>query len=363
MSSYPFLQQRFLALLEESGSVCEATGWRPVHLDFASRGQQVFMPLYAKDHSWGEYVFDWAWADAYRRLGLEYYPKLLTAIPFTPVTGPRIRGKSTPDKSLAAEVVQRVLTMAEDEGYPSWHLLFPDQPTLETLLEVPRLIHRTGVQYHWHNREYDNFAHFLGSLKSRKRKMIRRERQSVRQGGFEVQMLTGKQLDPAIWSFFYRLYVRTYVKRSGSAGYLTEAFFRGLGNVMPDQVAMALAFRGREPVAAALYFFDQDTLYGRYWGCAGEYEHLHFELCYYQGIQFAIERGLKRFDAGAQGEHKILRGFEPVLTHSLHWIREPRLARAIGDFVEREHRHNLLHISQAESLLPYSETYREKRGD
>lgn len=361
MPDYPFLQQQFLDALEDSGSVCQRTGWTPRHLRvFRDGGEIAFMPLYLKSHSWGEYVFDWAWADAYRRHGLNYYPKLVSAIPFTPATGPRIRFAPGADReSATARLIGQGLELARETGASSWHVLFPGEDQLallDTLGEEHGFMRRTGVQYHWFNRGYNTFDDFLGELVSRKRKMIRRERRQVIEQGLDIRMLTGGEIDPEIWDFFYGLYQRTYLKRSGSAGYLTRNFFHALAEVLPDQVAMAVARRDGAPVAAALYFFDDQTLYGRYWGCTQEYEFLHFELCYYCGIDFAISRRMAMFDAGAQGEHKILRGFEPVTTHSLHWIAEPAFAEAVRQFLRDEEIQMERYRIEAAQLLPYKIT-------
>ncbi|MFA5496062.1 MAG: GNAT family N-acetyltransferase [Porticoccaceae bacterium] len=355
---YPFLRADFFHALEDSGSVTPETGWSPHHLRIIERGrEQAFMPLYLKTHSWGEYVFDWSWADAYRRHGLDYYPKLLSAVPFTPATGPRIRFADGVDRAaLTAALVSQAIDLAADRGASSWHILFPESShlaLLESPADTPGLMRRTGVQFHWFNAGYDGFDDFLGALASRKRKMIRRERRQVAEQGFAIEMLSGGAIGADLWEFFYRVYHRTYLKRSGGTGYLTREFFQQIGAAMPDQVAMAVARERGRPIAAALYFFDHDTLYGRYWGCEGEYDFLHFELCYYRGIDFAIERKLGRFDAGAQGEHKILRGFTPVETHSLHWIAHPGFAEAVRQFLRQEEVSISRYREEAKELLPY----------
>ena len=357
MADYPFLRPAFLDLLEDSGSVGPDTGWTPRHLRIATNGaEQAFMPLYLKDHSWGEYVFDWAWADAWRRHGLPYYPKLLSAIPFTPATGPRIRLAPGADRdALVRRLVAEAIDLARDIGASSWHILFPDEDQLALLegIEDAPLLRRTGTQFHWLNQGYGDFEDFLAALASRKRKMIRRERRQVAEQGFAIEMLAGPDINADLWAFFHRVYHRTYLKRSGSAGYLTQDFFSGLGAAMGDQVAMAVARQRGKPVAAALYFRDDNTLYGRYWGCEGEYDFLHFELCYYRGIDFAIAQGLDKFDAGAQGEHKILRGFTPVATHSLHWITHPGFAEAVGRFLRQEEASVNHYRAEAAELLPF----------
>ncbi|MEH6466679.1 MAG: GNAT family N-acetyltransferase, partial [Porticoccus sp.] len=322
---YPFLQHRFLSLLESSGSVCTETGWEPKHLLLEQAGEPIAaLPLYLKSHSWGEYVFDWSWADAYQNHGLDYYPKLLTAVPFTPATGPRLGlGSGMVPSDVLPSLFNTIQEMAENNNLSSWHLLFPNQP-LATALAGAQMMSRTGVQYHWINANYRDFTDFTDTFSSRKRKNLYRERRSVSQQVLSIQRLTGEHITSDWWAFFYQMYQRTYLKRNGTGGYLTEAFFQQLGQVMGDQLMMAVAQDEKgNKIAAALFFYDRQNLYGRYWGCIREYDSLHFELCYYQGIEFAIERGLSRFDAGAQGEHKIKRGFEPVETSSFHWIKHP----------------------------------------
>ena len=351
LSDYPFLNPEFLAALEETGCTTAATGWDPQHL--AAGDGTPYMPLYVKTHSYGEYVFDWAWANAYQRYGLAYYPKLVTAIPFSPITGPRLRPPAecwpaATAEALFAEVRQKAAACRAS----SWHLLFPDTAT-RTLFRDLDLLEREGVQFHWFNRGYRDFDDYLGALNARKRKMIKRERRRIAEQGLQVETLPGHAVDADLWSFFFRLYQNTYVKRSGTAGYLTAAFFHRIGSTLANQLALTVARDGGRPVAAALYFHDANHLYGRYWGCVREYEHLHFELCCYQGIEFAIRRGLARFDAGAQGEHKIPRGFEPVPTWSLHWIRDRQFAVAIADFLAREKAYNRRYLEQAQALLPF----------
>ena len=355
--SYPFLRAEFLQALETSKSACTQTGWEPIHLKLGKNGEQALMPLYLKDHSMGEYVFDYAWANAYHDNGLDYYPKLVTAVPFTPSVGPRVTGLDNLTREDCGQLVDEVLAVAADTGASSWHLLFPDQQQL-TLFEDERLLHRTGVQYQWNNRSYQSFDDYLASLNSRKRKMVRKERKDIAAQNIAIKVLEGEAIGPEIWQLFYMLYERTYAKRNGTRGYLTEAFFKEIATSMPEQIAMAVAYQGDIPIACALYFFDQHTLYGRYWGSAGEFAYLHFELCYYRGIEFAIEKGLKRYDAGAQGEHKIIRGFEPITTHSLHWIEHLKFRQAIKRFTESEQRAIQQHIQQAKAILPFKKSDR-----
>ena len=352
---YPFLQHRFLSLLESSGSVCTETGWEPRHLLLEQDGKPIAaLPLYLKNHSWGEYVFDWSWADAYQNHDLNYYPKLLTAVPFTPATGPRLGLAAGIDPTdVLPSLFNTLQEMAEHNNLSSWHLLFPNQP-LVTALAGAQMLSRTGVQYHWINANYRDFTDFTDTFSSRKRKNLYRERRSVSQQGLSIQRLTGEQITADWWEFFYQMYQRTYLKRNGTGGYLTEAFFQQLGRIMRDQLMMAVAQDEEgNKIAAALFFYDNQTLYGRYWGCIQECDSLHFELCYYQGIEYAIERGLSRFDAGAQGEHKIKRGFEPVETYSFHWIKHPEFSAAIRHFLDQEKQHIGRYIIEAKQQLPY----------
>ena len=352
---YPFMRPEFLDALEQSKSVCAESGWQPIHLSLQSEHGTGFMPLYLKQHSMGEYVFDHAWANAYHENGLEYYPKLLTAIPFTPSTGLRITGIDNLNANHCGQLLEEVLSVADETGASSWHLLFPDNQLL-ALFDDPRLLRRSGVQYHWHNRDYGCFEDFLSMMNSRKRKMVRKERAEIARQEIDVEVLVGKAIDADIWALFYQLYERTYAKRNGTRGYLTETFFSQIAVTMPEQIAMAVARQNGVPIACALYFFDSDTLYGRYWGSVGEFSYLHFELCYYRGIEFAIKLGLKRYDAGAQGEHKLMRGFEPTQTASLHWIKHPQFNDAVAQFLKREDKGIAEHMQQATKLLPFKAT-------
>ena len=353
---YPFLRREFIDALEDSHSACVETGWHPLHQQLASNTENIFMPLYLKNHSMGEYIFDYAWADAYHRNGLEYYPKLVSSIPFTPSTGPRIASSGTLQSSHCNQLYRQILDVAEETGASSWHLLFPDKQHL-ALFKDCQLLERKGVQYHWFNRGYSTFDDFLNSLTSRKRKMIRKERKEISNQGITVEIRQGPQIEPHIWQLFYALYERTYAKRNGTRGYLTKAFFQQIANSMGDQIAMAVASKNEQPIACALYLFDSSNLYGRYWGSVDEFQYLHFELCYYQGIEFALAKGLDKYDAGAQGEHKIIRGFEPVVTHSLHWIKQTDFRQAIGRFLDDEKPMIGSYIKDAQALLPYKEGF------
>jgi len=355
-ADYPFLHHEFLYGLEQTGCTTAESGWQPCHLILRSGSRAVaVMPLYLKSHSWGEYVFDWAWADAWQRSGLSYYPKLVTAIPFTPATGPRLCHlpelgvDEAWDAALAA-----VTALAERRDLSSWHLLFPERDVSERLVRAG-MHQRSATQFHWFNRGYGDFGDFLSTFTSRKRKTLNRERRRVEEQGLHLRTLTGGEIGHREWDLFHDFYRLTYAKRSGHGGYLTRDFFTRTAPTLGDRVILVLAEQGGETVAGALYFRSGDTLYGRYWGCTREYDCLHFEACYYRGIEYCIANGLHRFDPGAQGEHKIQRGFEPVKTFSNHWIADRRLSAAVGEFTRREARHTEAYMAGASTLLPFRE--------
>ncbi|NVK41666.1 MAG: N-acetyltransferase [Oceanospirillaceae bacterium] len=351
-TDYPFLRYDFLEALERSGSVTPETGWQPLHLVAYRAGTAVAaMPLYLKSHSWGEYVFDWSWADAYRRHGLDYYPKLLTAIPFTPAWGPRIGCQDGDSARWLPAMLDAVQQVAERFGASSWHGLFVDPP-LRQAMAATDLTLRLGSQYHWFNDGYCDFDDFLARFASRKRKNIRRERQKVSDQAIRLRRIEGDAITERQLSTFYDFYQATYLKR-GRQGYLTPDFFRLLRARMPEQLLLVLAERNGEAVAGALSLRSSTTLYGRYWGCLDEYDSLHFETCYYQGIEYCIEKGLDRFDPGAQGEHKIQRGFRPVETWSGHWIAHPGFADAIASAMAEERELMRKQIEELTGWLPF----------
>jgi predicted N-acyltransferase len=352
-TEYPFLCHAFLLALEESGCVSANTGWQPLHLLFSHPGEDTpcaALPLYLKAHSMGEYVFDWSWADAYQRYGVAYYPKLVSAVPFTPCAGPRVLRRDN-DPALLPFLCAHMQTLARDLDASSWHVLFPE-PALGEALGAQGLLRRTGCQYQWFNHGYASFEHYLESFNSRKRKNLRKEREKVRDAGFTFAQLEGAAITPALWERFYTFYASTYHAR-GRKPYLTLDFFQRLGNTLPEHLLLILAQREGQPLAGALYFKGGDTLYGRYWGCTQESQFLHFETCYYQGIDYCIRHGLARIDSGAQGEHKIQRGFKPVPTWSAHWIARSDFRRAIAEFVEEEERHVHGYLEQAAEYLPF----------
>lgn len=349
----PFLRHAFLHALEATGCATKATGWEPQHLLVRQEGRSVAaLPLYLKRHSWGEYVFDWSWAEAYRRHGMAYYPKLVTSVPFTPSSGPRLLlGQGTDHAALTQAIVAAVLARAQARGVSSWHVLFPT-PGEHALLNAAGLRPRIGCQYHWYNRGYADFEDFLATFNSRKRKNLRKERAAVHGAGIRFEHLDGNAITPALWQIFHGFYQNTYEVR-GQQGYLSLAFFEALGRAMPENLLLVLALHEDTPIAAALSLRDDTTLYGRYWGSRDDYQFLHFETCYYQGIDYCIAHGLQHFDSGAQGEHKIQRGFEPIITYSNHWIADPKFDAAIGDFLLREAEHIRQYQSEATDMLPF----------
>ncbi len=353
-TDYPFIRHEFLLALEQSGSTDKKSGWQPCHLTLYRDNTLVaLMPLYIKSHSYGEYVFDWSWADAWRQHGLDYYPKLVTAIPFTPATGPRICTAPQEHRAdLLAAIFRAIKQFASQQQLSSWHLLFPEQADALELAELGSSL-RLASQFHWFNRDYTDFDDFLSRFNSRKRKALRRERRRVSEQGIELQRREGGEISAQDWQDFYRFYQRTYAKRSGHGGYLTREFFQLIGELLPEQCVMIMAYLDGKAVAGSLCFRSSTTLYGRYWGCDRELDCLHFEACYYQGIDYCIEKGLQRFDPGAQGEHKIQRGFEPIPTWSNHWIADPQFAKAIADFTRREVPHIEHYIDQASAYLPF----------
>jgi hypothetical protein len=312
----------------------------------------ALLPLYLKQHSYGEYVFDWSWADAYERHGLAYYPKLLSAIPYTPATGPRLCSSKTLDAALCNEVVTVLQQHANTVGASSLHWLFPE-PTACQQLSQAGLAARMGVQFHWFNHGFSSFDDFVSSFSSRKRKNLLKERRRVAEQGLLLERRLGTQTTAGDWQRFHYFYQLTYAKRSGHGGYLPAEFFTELATTMPEQLLLVSAQYQGETVAAALNFIGNDTLYGRYWGCSHDFEYLHFEACYYQGIEFCIEHGLSRFDPGAQGEHKIQRGFTPVRTWSNHWLAHPDFAAAVDDFLDRDRIASEQYLRQASELLPF----------
>ncbi|MFQ6016606.1 MAG: GNAT family N-acetyltransferase [Kiloniellaceae bacterium] len=333
----PFVSHAFLRALEDSGSAVADTGWLPLHLAVAGHDGALLgvAPLYLKSHSYGEYVFDWSWADAYERAGGAYYPKLQSCVPFTPVTGPRLLVRPDAEHdAVAAALIAGMTELARRHKVSSLHVTFPTRAEWQRF-GAAGFLRRVGRQFHWENRGYESFDDFLATLASRKRKAIRKERREVADSGVAIRTLVGGAIEPRHWAAFHRCYLATSDRKWGSP-YLTRAFFRQLGETMADKVVLVIAEERGDPVAGALNLLGDDTLYGRNWGCLRHHRFLHFEACYYRAIDFAIERGLGRVEAGAQGEHKIQRGYMPVETYSAHWIADPGFRHAVRDFLVRE---------------------------
>jgi uncharacterized protein len=350
---YPFMRHEFLSVLEESGCVSQKTGWQPQHLLVMENEELLAaMPLYLKAHSRGEYVFDNQWAYAYEQNGESYYPKLLNAIPFTPCQGLRIVFKEQVNQlQVIGMLVDFIKTKSEQEGISSWHCLFPVGEQLETLRKLGMAV-REGVQFQWFNKGYRTFDDFLSTLNASKRKMLKRERRKVSEQGIALVQLSGKDVSEYQWQVFYDFYQMTYLKH-GMPPYLNLAFFLGCAATMGDKLLLVFAQKDGAYVGAALSFVGGDSLYGRYWGCLEEYNVLHFEACYYQGLDYCITNGLQRFDSGAQGEHKIARGFEPVTTYSAHWFQDERFAKAIAQFLDREKTAVRFYKDDAANYLPF----------
>jgi predicted N-acyltransferase len=336
----PFLRHEFLSALEKHHCVGESTGWIPQHI-LIYEGETLLgaAPQYLKTNSYGELVFDWAWAEAYQRSGLNYYPKLVTAIPYTPATGPRLLiAPNREREEIATPLIQAALEHAKKLQLSSVHWLFPHEQDMQQLKQQGLLI-RLGCQFHWNNlpgtEYYRDFDDYLDRFTSSKRKKIRRERRQVSEAGVTLQRLQGNELSDAQWQSVHRHYRSTFDRLSGYAT-LSLDFFRELSQTMPQQLIVMLAEHHGNTVASAICFRDDNTLYGRHWGCDAHFQNLHFEACYYQGLEYCIEHKLQRFDPGAQGEHKISRGFLPTPTWSAHWIAEPQFRAAIADFLQRE---------------------------
>jgi len=352
--NYPFTRYEFLASLEQTGCVGVDSGWQARHV-IVHRGDELVaaLPSYLKSHSYGEYVFDWSWAQAYAQAGLDYYPKLISAIPFTPVPGPRLicdNGENSAE--LVAEIFESIGTHLETEDCSGWHLLFPNTDLMAASKNLPVLA-REDIQFHWRNNNYQSFDDFLSTMRSSKRKQLRRERRIVADQTVKMQRYSGSEITSWVMDNFYICYCQTYLRRSGHRGYLNQEFFQKISETMADQMMIVLALKEDQPIASSLFFFDQDNLYGRYWGALQDIDCLHFEACYYQGIDFAIEKNLLNFNPGTQGEHKLVRGFEPTKTHSLHWVREPQFQNALEDFMRRESEYKSEYQQAAKECLPF----------
>ncbi|MDH5326766.1 MAG: GNAT family N-acetyltransferase [Gammaproteobacteria bacterium] len=336
----PFMRHAFLLALENHS--CEPFGWFPRHVIHKDEDRILAaMPMYVKNNSYGEFVFDWSWADAYERSGLAYYPKLVSAVPYTPITGPRLLiDPSVPQieaKKIVKQIINGTLEYALSENISSLHVLFPEA-SMARQLESIGLLPRIACQFHWHNRQprvYADFDDFLQQLSSRKRKNIVRERKTVQQTPLQLRISNGEQSTEEQWQQFHRHYSSTFY-RLGGYPTLSLEFFQEIAQTLPQETLLFQAYDGNRIIASAFCMRDRQHLYGRHWGCDEAYNNLHFELCYYQGIEYCIREQLLRFEPGAQGEHKISRGFLPTLTHSAHWIAHPEFRQIIAAFLERE---------------------------
>jgi predicted N-acyltransferase len=359
-TSHPFLRHEFLAALERHSCVGEQYGWYPQHLAVYDEGGTLagLAPLYLKDNSYGEFVFDWSWADAYQRSGKRYYPKLVSAIPYTPVTGPRLLVRDDADYAAVAGLLIRAsLELAESRGASSLHWLFTNDKDTEQLLRY-NFLRRTGCHFHWHNRGYATFEDFLGSLSSRKRKKVKRERRYVEDAGIRMKVIHGSEASEAQWQAMHHFYSSTFVRKSGMPT-LSLGFFLDISRTMGDQIVLVMAYLGDRLVAGAINLCSDSAFYGRHWGCLEKYHSLHFETCYYQGIEYSIRHGLKLFEPGVQGEHKISRGFLPIFTWSAHWIADSAFREAIARYLDDEHR---LMMDYSRDMQQYSPYRRETAG-
>jgi len=349
----PFARHAFLSALEESTCVHPQNGWLPQHLVLRGEDGSVrgCAPLYLKSHSYGEYVFDWSWADAYERAGGRYYPKLLSAIPFTPVNGHRLLMHPDANMQDRQKLLAHMIEHAQELGVSSLHINFARKDEWQDM-QAKGMLGRIGHQYHWTNHDYNDFDDFLSRLSSRKRKAIRKERKSITESDIQIHVLNGSDIEEHHWDAFYDFYMDTSGRKWGHP-YLNRDFFGLIGQKMADTIVLVLAVQGERIVAGALNLKGSETLYGRYWGCLEDYRFLHFEACYYQAIDYAIAHKLKRVEAGAQGQHKIQRGYLPVETYSAHWLRDAGFKRAVQDFLDHDKQVNALEMRELAKLSPY----------
>ena len=353
----PFTTHRFLLALDRSRSTGKGSGWQTRPLVLSQDGRPAAaMPLYVKSNSQGEYIFDHGWAQALENAGGTYYPKLQSAVPFTPATGRRFLG----DAALAPLLLDAAIGLTKDNGLSSLHITFCTEQEAAALVGHQGTLHRITQQFHWENNGYANFDAFLGDLSSRKRKMIRKERDTAQGHGLTIRMLTGDDIQPQHWDAMWAFYQDTGSRKWGTP-YLTRAFFHELHDTMCPDTLLCLAFDGDRAVAGALNFIGRETLFGRYWGCVETYSCLHFELCYYQAIEWAITQGLKRVEAGAQGEHKLARGYLPTPVHSLHWLTDPAFAKAVARYLDQERRAVDEEIEVLTAYGPFRKTEQDEK--
>lgn len=353
LAGNPFVRHEFLLALESTGCVSAAAGWSPNHLVLEDDAGRLLgaVPLYAKSHSWGEFVFDWNWARAYDQAGMRYYPKLVSMPPFTPASGPRLLIAPDAPPETRARLSQELLAYAKSQRMSSAHLLFVTDEDRATL-GGQDFLWRKDCQFHWRNRGYRTFDDFMATFRADKRKKALRERRRVQEGGVTFRTLTGAEMDADLWQIVFSFSAATF-ESHGHEHYLNIEFFRAVSAVMPQAVVVKLAEYQGIPIATAIFFRGDQVLYGRYWGASANYHSLHFETCYYQGIEYCIEHGLQHFEPGTQGEHKVARGFEPTTTWSAHWIADPRFRRAIDQYLGEERAAIDQYILQVEQHLPF----------
>lgn len=354
--NYPFLKHDFLQLLESTSCVGAKTGWIPLHVTI-SKGNSLLagMPLYLKSHSQGEFVFDHSWANAFYQHGLDYYPKLVSSIPHTPASGPRLLIKDGENKKELFEMIKEgVKNIAAKNNISSWHILFPREEEVD-FFDDSNLSIRKNAQFIWFNENFKSFEDYLNSFRARHRKNVKKERNKIIEQELIIETFSGENLNYDLLNKFYKFYLSTNIKRSGFSGYLTKQFFLNFPATLFKNLVIVFAKKksNDEMVGGSLFFRDDQNLYGRYWGCIEEFDCLHFECCYYQGIDYCIKNKLKKFDPGVQGEHKIKRGFAPTETYSAHWIADERFSEAIEDFVTKEERHINYYLEDAKKLLPF----------
>jgi predicted N-acyltransferase len=347
--SNPFLRLEFFQSLEASKSIGEGTGWQPFPVTVTDQGRLVgASPIFLKEHSYGEYVFDWSWAEAYQKYGKNYYPKIISSIPFTPATGPRIFGF---DQSIKKNIVTQLEDLAYKNKMSSIHILFCDESERD-MHKDSKWMSREGVQFKWQNKDYNNFEEFLSQLSHDKRKKIKQERKKIKDLGFEIKKIKGQEITETDLDFFYACYCNTYQEHR-SHPYLTRDFFSLIRESMPENLLLVLAYEGDLPIAGSFFIHDDKKLYGRYWGSKSFYPGLHFELSYYQGQEFCIENKISIFEGGAQGEHKMARGFEPFNTFSFHRIFDEKFEHAIKDFLRREKNGIDQYTNELNERVPY----------
>ena len=353
------MKYAFLDALEKTGCVGGNTGWQIAHLLIETQHSELVgaMPLYLKNHSYGEFVFDWAWAQAYEQNNMSYYPKALSAIPFTPVRGPRVLALGAANKIVIQEMlIASLKALTSQNGLSSAHVLFPENGELDELKKQGFML-RDSVQFHWHNQRYQNFEDFLAALTMKRRKNIRRERAEVASNQLNYRHIPGAKASTDDWSFFYRCYENTY-REHHSSPYLTEEFFQLLGQVMPEHFHLIIANIDERPIASSLLVVDHLTskIYGRYWGAVEYFRCLHFEMAYYQAIEYCIKEGIQTFEGGAQGEHKMARGFLPITLQSAHWIADPGFSAAVKRFLDREREGMAAYVDELEQHIPLKST-------